>query len=517
MNSELYINSTPNEVVIALLHDKRLIEMHRERSDAGFAVGDIFLGKVKKIMPGLNAAFVDVGHEKDAFLHYLDLGPQINSLIKYTQAAHNGTLESPMLENFHKEADIVKTGKVNRVLQTGQQVLVQVMKEPISNKGPRITSDVSIPGRYLVLIPFTDKISISQKVRRMEERDRLRKLVQSIKPKNFGVIIRTVAENRSVAELDADMKDLIEKWQKMTANLKSAQPPQIMLGEQNRSITILRDMLNASFSGIFVNNAALYADIKSYIHTIAPDKENIVKHYKGQVPIFEHFGIDKQIKAAFGKIVNIRSGGYLIIEHTEAMHVVDVNSGHRSHSNKDQDANALEVNLEAANEIARQLRLRDIGGIIVCDFIDMRNPANRRTLYEKLKDFMKDDPATHTILPPSKFGLVQITRERVRPQVKEKTTEKCPSCGGSGEVQSSILLTDQIEKDLHYLIKEQNQRNITLAVHPFLEAYFTKGFFNRKRQWLFKYRRKIHVKPVASQQILEYHFFNNEEEEIKVG
>ena len=385
MNSELYINATATEVVIALQHDKKLIELHRERSDAGFSVGDIFLGKVKKIMPGLNAAFVDVGHEKDAFLHYLDLGPQILSFNKYVNLAHNGSLATHLLEDFKNEADIVKTGKVNKVLHANQNILVQIMKEPISNKGPRITSEISLPGRFLVLIPFTDKISISQKVRTLEERDRLRRLVQSIKPKNFGVIIRTVAENISVAELDADMKDLLAKWETMTKALKSAVSPKIMLGEMDRSITILRDMLNPSFSNIYVNNQKLFGEIKTYLHTIAPDKENIAKYYKGSAPIFEHFGIDKQIKAAFGKVVNLKSGGYLIVEHTEAMHVIDVNSGHRSHGNKDQDTNALEVNIEAAEEIARQLRLRDIGGIIVCDFIDMRNPNNRRALYEKLK------------------------------------------------------------------------------------------------------------------------------------
>lgn len=516
MNSELYINVTATEVVIALLHDKRLIELHRETSDAGFSVGDIFLGKVKKIMPGLNAAFIDVGYEKDAFLHYLDLGPQVLSQMKFTNKAQQGQLSTHLLADFQNEQDIVKTGKITKILSSNQNILVQIMKEPISNKGPRLTADVSIPGRFLVLIPYTDKISISQKIRRQEERERLRRLVQSIKSKNFGVIIRTVAENKNVEELNTDLKDLEEKWEKLFHALKGAVPPKIMLGEMDRSITILRDMLNPSFSNIFVNNQKLYGDIKSYLHTISPEKEGIVKYYKGNAPIFEHFGIDKQIKSSFGKTVNLRTGGYLIVEHTEALHVIDVNSGHRSHSNKDQDTNALEVNLEAAEEIARQLRLRDIGGIIVCDFIDMRNPQNRRTLYEKLKDVMKSDPATHTILPPSKFGLVQITRERVRPQVKEKTTEKCPSCGGTGEVQSSILLADQIEKDLDYLVKEQNQKNITLAVHPFIEAFFTKGLPSRSQKWFLKYGRRIRVKPVTAQQILEYHFYNKDEEEIKI-
>lgn len=516
MNSELYINATSSEVVIALLEDKKLKELHREKSDAGFSVGDIFLGKVKKIMPGLNAAFIDVGYEKDAFLHYLDLGPQILSIMKFTAHAIHGQSNTAMLNEFELEKDITKTGKINKVLSTNQNILVQIMKEPISNKGPRLTADISLAGRYLVLIPFQEKISISQKIRRQEERERLKRLVQSIKPKNFGVIIRTVAENQSVADLDADLNDLISKWEKLWNALKNASPPKIMLGEMDRSITILRDMLNPSFSSIFVNDYKLFQNIKSYIHTIAPDKGHILKYYKGSQPIFEHFGIDKQIKASFGRIVNLKSGGYLIIEHTEAMHVIDVNSGHRIQTNEDQDTNALNVNLEAAEEIARQLRLRDIGGIIVCDFIDMRNPENRRTLFEKLKEAMKPDPATHTVLPPSKFGLVQITRERVRPQVKEKTTEKCPSCGGSGEVQASILLTDQIEKDIEYLIKQQNQKNITLAVHPFIEAYFTKGFPNRKLKWMLKYRRRIDIKPVSSHHILEYRFYNKEQEEIKI-
>lgn len=516
MNNELYINATSSEVVIALLQDKRLKELNREKSDAGFSVGDILLGKVKKIMPGLNAAFVNVGHEKDAFLHYLDLGPQILSFNKFTTQAIQGQNKTHLLEDFSFEKEIAKAGKVNKILTHNQNVLVQIMKEPISNKGPRITADISLPGRFLVLIPFSDKISISQKVRKLEERDRLRRLVQSIKPKNFGVIIRTVAEDKSVAELDADLKDLTEKWEKLWHALKGAVPPKIMLGEMDRSITILRDMLNPSFSNVYVNDQKLYEKIRTYLQAIAPDKVGIVKYYKGKEPLFEHFGIDKQIKGSFGKIVNLKSGGYLIIEHTEALHVIDVNSGHRTQSDKDQDANALAVNLEAADEIARQLRLRDIGGIIVADFIDMRNPNNRRTLYDKLKEAMKTDPATHTILPPSKFGLVQITRERVRPQVKEKTTEKCPSCGGSGEVQSTILLVDQIEKDLNYLVKEQNQKNVILAVHPFLEAYFTKGIPSIRHKWFLRYGKRIRVRPVTSHHVLEYHFYNKDEEEIKI-
>lgn len=516
MNNELIIDVSSNETVIALLADKRLIELHREKSDAGFSVGDIFLGKVKKIMPGLNAAFIDVGYEKDAFLHYLDLGPQIQSLNKFTNLSLGGQQQTSLLADFPMEKDIVKSGKINKVLSSNQKILVQLMKEPISNKGPRLTAQVSIAGRYIVLMPFSDSISLSQKIRKLEERERLRRLMQSIKPKNFGIIIRTVAENKTVAELDADLNDLMAKWNKMWEGIKGATPPKIMLGELDRSIAILRDILNASFQNIYVNNQKLYNEIKNYLHTISPDKESIVKHYKGAVPVFEYFGIDKQIKATFGRIVNLKSGGYLIVEHTEALHVIDVNSGHRTQSNKNQEENALAVNLEAAEEIARQLRLRDIGGIIVCDFIDMRNANNRRALYDKLNNAMQTDPATHTILPPSRFGLVQITRERVRPQVSEKTTEKCPACAGSGEVQSSVLLLDQIEKDLDYLVKQQNQHGITLTVHPYLEAYLSKGLPSIRAKWLLRYRRKINVKPVTSHHMLEYHFFNKNEEEIKV-
>ncbi|MFH1005355.1 MAG: Rne/Rng family ribonuclease [Bacteroidota bacterium] len=515
MNNELIITFSSSEVIIALLADKRLIEMHREKVNAGFAVGDILLGSVKKNLSGLNASFIDVGHEKDAFLHYLDLGSKILSFNKFVNLSVSGEMKNSSIDDFQMEKDIAKTGKIAKVLSLNQKVLVQIMKEPISNKGPRLTSHITLPGRFLVLMPFADNISISQKIRKLVERDRLRQLVESIKPKNFGVIIRTVAENQNVMELDTDLKDLMEKWNKMWEALKGAIPPKVVLGEMNRSMVVLRDILNASFQNIYIDNQKLYNEIKSYLQTIAPDKVSIVKHYKGVTPIFEHFGIDKQIKSSFGKTVSLKSGGYLIIEHTEALHVIDVNSG-RTHSNKDQESNALTVNMEAAEEVARQLRLRDIGGIIVVDFIDLRNTSNKRDLYNKMKEAMHTDPATHTVLPPSRFGLVQITRERIRPQLSMKTTEKCPSCGGSGEVQSSILLLDQIEKDLNYLVKEQNQRGILLTVHPFIDAYLNKGLPTIRHKWFLKYRRKIKVKAVTSHHILEYHFFNKNEEEIEI-
>lgn len=516
MNNELIIDSTPSEVVIALLNDKRLVELHREKSNNNYSVGDIYLGRVKKVMPGLNAAFIDVGYEKDAFLHYLDLGPQAQSFIKYTKLVQSGKQSTSNLMYFKNEDDIPKDGKIGNIINSHQNILVQIAKEPISTKGPRITTEISLAGRYLVLIPFSDKISVSQKIKTTDEKTRLKRLIQSIKPKNFGVIIRTVAESKSVADLDADLNDLVKKWETCYEALKTAQPPFKVLGEIDRTSAILRDMLNASFNSIHINDQKLYEETKSYLHTIAPDKEDIVKLHKGTVPIFDQFGVDRQIKALFGKTVTMKSGGYLIVEHTEALHVIDVNSGNRAKSDKNQETNALEVNLEAAIEVARQLRLRDMGGIIVVDFIDLHSAENRKLLFERMRDEMSKDRAKHNILPPSKFGLVQITRQRVRPEMNIITVEKCPTCGGSGEIQASILLMDQIENNLRYILKEQNESGITLCVHPYLEAYITKGFFTSlKRKWSKKYG-KFKVRAVSSYNFLEYHFLNKNEDEIKI-
>ena len=516
MNNELIIDSTANEVVIALLNDKRLIELHREKRNNNFSVGDIYLGKIKKVMPGLNAAFVDVGYEKDAFLHYLDLGPQFNSLMSYTKRISGGKQRESLLNHFTLEQDIDKSGKITQILSSNQNIVVQIAKEPISTKGPRISCEISLAGRYIVLVPFSDRVSVSQKIKGAEEKDRLKKLILGIKPKNFGVIIRTVAENKKVAEIEADMNDLIQKWDTCFKELKNSAPPKKLLGEIDRTSAILRDILNPSFNSIAVNSQDMYDEIKSYLQTISPDKEKILKLYKGSEPIFDAFGVEKQIKGSFGKTVTMKTGAYLIVEHTEAMHVIDVNSGHRNRAENNQESNALEVNLDAAVEVSRQLRLRDMGGIIVVDFIDMHNPANRKLLYDKLKEEMKTDRAKHNILPPSKFGVVQITRQRVRPEMNVITVEKCPTCSGTGEIAASILLSDEIENNLRYILKEQNEKKVTLCVHPFIAAYFTKGIFSIRYHWWVKYKKWVKVKPVNSYHFTEYHFLNAAEDEIKV-
>jgi len=360
------------------------------------------------------------------------------------------------------------------------------------------------------MVPFSDRVSVSQKIGSKEEKDRLKRLVRSIKPKGFGVIIRTVAEGQKVAELDKDLENLLNKWTAMCKKLHRAQTPSKVFVELNRASSILRDVFNDSFTGIHVDDATLYNEVKDYVAEIAPDKESIVKHYNTNVPIFEKFGIERQIKTSFGRTATMSKGAYLIIEHTEALHVVDVNSGNRSNKAKNQEDTALEVNLLAASEIARQLRLRDMGGIIVVDFIDMVRPQHRKKLFEHLRDEMQDDRAKHKILPPSKFGLIQITRQRVRPEMNIKTTEKDPNNTGK-EVEAPIVLIDKITVDLEKLLKGPAKDNsITLNIHPFIAAYITKGFPSLRTKWFLEYKRWIKIQPRDAYTYLEYRFKNKD-------
>ena len=513
-NKELIISSDVSEVNIVLLEDKQLVEFHKEQKSNSISVGDVYLGRIKKILPGLNAAFVDIGCRKDAFLHYLDLGPQVLSLLRFTKAAESGDKAQLNMDRLELEKDTCKSGKISDVLAVGDKIPVQIAKEPINTKGPRISSDISFAGRYIVLVPFSNRISVSQKIRSSEERRRLKMLIQSIKPNNFGIIIRTVAEGKKVAELDADLKTLLNKWETMTNAMSGSKNPCKLISELDRTSVLLRDLLNESFNGIYVNDANLYEEIKSYITTIAPQKKDILKYHKGKENIFAEFGVEKQIAGLFGRVVTIRNGVYLIIEHTEAMHVIDVNSGHRVNKEQSQEENALSVNLEAAVEIARQLRLRDMGGIIIVDFIDMQDAANRKQLYNKLKEEMSKDRAKHSILPASKFGLIQITRQRVRPETEVTVQEECPACRGTGKIKSSSLLIDEIENNLRYLLLDQNEKSITVQVHPFIYAYLTKGFISIRRKWQWKYHKKITIKEVKSFHIMQYKFLNKNGEDI---
>lgn len=511
----MIINASADGVEIALLEDKKLVELHYEHNNSAFAVGDLYLGKVKKLMPGLNAAFVDVGYEKDAFLHYTDLSPYIKSLLKFTQTAmRNKNPDGFDFGKFENEQEILKTGKIADVLNQKPEIIVQILKEPISSKGPRLSCELSLPGRFVVVTPFNNFVSVSRKIHSGDERKRLQKIVESIKPKNFGVIVRTAAEGKNTAELHADLLELEGQWKQIQDNLKGAKPPKRILSEQGKTNSILRDLLNESFQKIVVNEKGILQETKEYVSRIAPEKEDIINLYQNGQPIFDHYGITRQVKAAFGKTVNLGSGAYLIIEHTEAMHVIDVNSGTRA-SDGSQEESALRTNLEAAEEIARQLRLRDIGGIIIIDFIDMKLPENKKKLYDAMSELMTGDRARHTLLPISKFGLMQITRQRLRPEINITTAELCPSCKGTGKIGPSLLLTDEIEKDLKYLI-DQGHRKLCLHAHPMLVAYIKDKGFWRSFQW--KWFRELGVwldlRTDNNYQLTEYYFFDRKTEEV---
>ncbi len=517
MKSELIVDVQPSEVSIALLEDSRLVSLQKEARNIAYAVGDIYLAKVKKLMPGLNAAFVNVGYDKDAFLHYLDLGSHFASYSSFISELLSGDASSavPQLSKAKPLPDIDKHGTITQVLTPGQQLLVQIVKEPISSKGPRLTTEISFTGRYMVLIPFSDKISISQKIKSTEEKLRLRQLIASIKPKNFGVIVRTSAEGKGAADLNSELNTLRGYWEQTLAKARTAQAPALIFEEESRIVGMLRDVFSPSFESIHVNDAEIASQIKNYVALIAPERKDIVKLYEKDIPIFDNFSITRQIKSSFGKTVSFKSGAYLIIEHTEALHVIDVNSGNRSKASADQESNALEVNLRAADEIARQLRLRDMGGIIVIDFIDMNKAEHRQALYDHMREVMANDRARHNILPLSKFGLMQITRQRVRPALDIITTETCPSCFGKGEVQPSLLFTDTLFDKLKYLIEELKVRDFIMYVHPYVDAYLKKGLFTSVyKTWRRTLGRTFKVLPDESLAMLQYRVLDDKRNEI---
>lgn len=514
MKSELIVDVQQKEISIALLEDSRLVSLQKENRNLAYAVGDLYMAKVHKLMPGLNAAFVNVGYEKDAFLHYLDLGPQFSTYSKYINEALEDKKRVPDISKFKVEPDIPKHGSISDVLKQGDTLLVQIAKEPISSKGPRLTTDISFTGRFMVLIPFGNKISISQKIKSTEEKMRLKHLIGSIKPKGFGVIIRTSAENKRVAELNAELRSLVKTWEESIAKMQRSDPPSLIYEEESRAVSIIRDIFSPSFESIYVNDKQTFEQIQEYVGIIAPDRKDIVKLYQKELPIFDQFNITRQIKSSFGKTVSFKSGAYIIIEHTEALHVIDVNSGNRSKASNDQETNALDVNLKAADEIARQLRLRDMGGIIVIDFIDMNKAEHRQALYDHMRQIMANDRARHNILPLSKFGLMQITRQRVRPALDITTSETCPSCFGKGEIQPSILFTDTLKEKLDYLVNHLRIRRFTMYVHPFVDAYLKKGFFSTYGKWRKEFGRGFKILSDESLAYLQYKVIDAAKQEI---
>jgi ribonuclease, rne/rng family len=513
--SELIVDVKRDEISIAVLEDRSLVELQKEQQSDSFAVGNIYLARIKKLLPGLNAAFVDVGYKKEAFLHYQDLGPTFKTQQKFLKQWRGDPKRRQPVQKVSLQPDIDKDGTIGDALTVGDEILVQIAKEPISTKGPRLTAEISFAGRFLVLIPFADKISVSTKIKSSEERARLRQLIQSVKPKNFSVIVRTSAEGKRVAELDGELRILQKRWEdnilKVAAKTKA---PLVIYEETARTVALLRDIFNASFQNIYVNDQHVFESVYDYVSLIAPEQKEIVKLYTGELPIFDNFGVTKQIKSLFGRTVTYKGGAYLIIEHTEAMHVIDVNSGNRVKGNTEQEKTAFNVNIAAAEEIARQLRLRDMGGIIVIDFIDLTEASNRQQLFEHMTKAMANDRAKHNILPLSKFCLMQITRQRVRPILDVQTTESCPSCFGTGVVKSSILFTDNLEGKIDCLVNRHNVKRLTLNVHPYVAAYINKGIFSLAMKWKMKYTHQLKVVPDQSLAFLEYKFYDQDKNEL---
>ncbi len=506
---------TSTEVHIALMENHRLIEFNTESVQGKhFTVGDVYLGRVKKLLPNLNAAFVDIGDKKEAFIHYLDLGLYFDAFDRFVRESNANTNLEDLYSGIKLGAVLPKEGRIESVLKQGQMVVVQIVKEPISTKGSRLTAEISLAGRNIVLLPFTEKVSVSQKIGSKEEKKRLETLVKSILPKNYGAIIRTAAEGKNAAVLVAETKSLIDKWQGSWKKIAKDKKTQLLFTEYSKTTTVLRDLFNDSFSNIYINDEKICDETRKYISLISPDQEKIVQLYTDKKPIFDHFEVTRQIKSSFGKVVPMKQGAYLVIETTEALNVIDVNSGIRTKTN-DQEDNAFEVNKIAAEEIARQLRLRDMGGIVIVDFIDMDNNDHKNALFKYMQELMESDRARHNVLPLTKFGLMQITRQRIRPVTEINTAETCPVCHGTGKITSSVVIDEEIERKISFYVTEKGIRSFILKTSPILGAYLKRGFFNSYvAKWKKKYRCKLEIVETTDFSVLQNELYNEKEEKL---
>ena len=506
---DLVVDVSASEVRIALMENHRLIELDRESTkDHGFSVGDVYLGRVKKILPALNAAFVDIGDSKEAFIHYLDLGLYFNAFDTFVRESNPNKDLGKLYSGTRIGPVLAKEGRIEDHLKPGQMIIAQIVKEPISTKGSRLTAEISLAGRNIVLLPFADKVSVSQKISSREEKKRLETLVRSILPHNYGAIIRTAAEEKNAAVLVAELRSLIEKWEGSWKKIAASKGIKLLFTEYDRTTATIRDLLNDTFSNVYVNDTKIYDEVRRYVSLISPEQEKIVKLYEGKEPIFDHFEVTRQIKSSFGKVVPMKQGAYLVIETTEALNVIDVNSGTRAKTN-DQEENTFEVNKIAAEEIARQLRLRDMGGIVIIDFIDMDKAEHRNELFKYMKDLMEPDRAKHNVLPLTKFGLMQLTRQRIRPVTEIETAEKCPLCHGTGKIASTVVIDEEIERRISDYV-EKGQKTFTLKVSPILGAYLSRGLNSFVRKWKRKYKCKLTLVEVTEHSILQYELYDKE-------
>ncbi len=501
MAKKIIYNVTKESYNILLLTDNEITEYHQEKKNTSHNVGDIYLGTIKKIVPSLNAAFVDIGYEKDAFLHYSDLSPHILSNIDFTKKSKT---KPQSLSTLTPREQIEKNGKIGDVLKEQSNIILQISKEPIRSKGHRISCTLGLPGRYIILVPFNNKITVSKKIINQAERTRLHKLITSIKPKNFGVIVRTAAKGTDVATLDQDSQEIQQRWQKGIQKLSKAKTGTQLIETLHTTSSILRDLFSKDFEQIIVDDRKTYQEIKAYIHTILPEKENIVYLYQRKKNIYEYLGLDKKLESLLSPVVGIPEGGYIVIEPTEALCVVDINSGSCVSNAKEQEKIATQINTNATKVIAQILRLRDIGGIVIVDFISMLKPENQKKVFQAMQKALSSFNRKTKVLPLNKFGVMSMTIERTGPPKIIQNKEQCPTCNGKEKIQPSSNIINLLEQQLNLICQQQKLRNITIHLHPFLYAYVHDGLLSKKWRWRFKYRQWIRIKKSPDLTITNY-------------
>ncbi len=531
MKKDIIINSTANEHRIAILEDGKLAELFVDVPGKDRNVGDIYLGRVAKVMPGIRAAFIDIGHEQDAFLHFSDIGAieELNSLFEeddedegskkdsVQQPAAPADAQHPLdTPTVQTDTSVEEKRQYHRYpprnqnevnLQKGQDILVQITKEPVGKKGVRVRSAISLPGRLLVLIPFDGKVGVSKKVSNFKEKRRLRKAVRDMLPKGFGAIIRTVAEGKSEEMLKQDLDELIKTWNGIEKAVKIEKPPTLIYKDLNTTSSVIRDLFQDEVEHVIVDGKKMFKEIRAYVQWVSPDMLDRVEYFKGKDSIFDKYGVEKDIQSLFSKKLWLKSGGYLFIEKTESMTVVDVNSG-RYAAKKEQEQNSLRTDLEAAREICRQTRLRDIGGLIIIDFIDLEEDRNRKKVYDEVKKELRRDRAKVTILPLTEFGLMQITRQRIRQSVQMSFSEPCPTCGGAGVVQSKGTTINLIERWIRRFKTEKHELRLELRVHPAIAEFLSQGTISRLTKIQIKFFVKVKLQPDPSLPADEFHFYS---------
>ncbi|MEW5923639.1 MAG: Rne/Rng family ribonuclease [Candidatus Zixiibacteriota bacterium] len=485
MKKEILVNCSEYETRIAILEDDKLVEMYLERPQSERLVGNIYKGKIKTVLPGMQAAFIDIGFEKAAFLHASDIGA----------ISPQETRFDPEFVDEEPPEKIVRKSRragIETVLREGQDVLVQVIKEPISTKGPRVTTEVSIPGRYLVLVPDDDHVRVSKRISSWNEKRRLKKIVNPLRPEGFGVIVRTEGEGKEEADFRSDIKRLVKLWGRLKKAKETMPAPTVILKEEEMITSIIRDIFTDDVTRLLVDDRREYRTIMSYMRHVMPHLKDRVDLYKGDTQLFDLYKLEPEIEKMLERKVWIKKGSYLVIDQTEALVTIDINTG-RFVGKGDQETTILRTNLEAVKEIARQIRLRDIGGLIVCDFIDMTNRTNRQRLSDEFRNAFKNDRAKRSILPVNEFGLVEMTRERIRPSLTHQFSEPCPHCHGFGRITSRDTVAVKIERWFNRAKIDGRFKRFDLVVNPMMAETLVGNGANRIAKIMKMHRFRINI------------------------